>query len=138
MKRFLFALACLLAGTAGAHCQVQVVAACGSVPTPYSNIGAVLPLTMDTTGKLCTNVGTPGQLPGTATNDNAAAGNVGEFVISTVARGSAVPLSTGTAANMTSVSLTAGDWDCTALMLFANTAATLTNLQAGINTTSAT
>lgn len=53
-----------------------------------------------------------GQLPGTQTNDNANAGNVGELISSSVVVGSAVSLTTTTPANITSVSLTAGDWDC--------------------------
>jgi hypothetical protein len=53
----------------------------------------------------------PGQIPGTSTNDNASAGNVGEFISSTVLVGSAVSVSSVTAFNVTSISLTAGDWD---------------------------
>jgi hypothetical protein len=30
-----------------------VVAVCGVAPPPYTNIGAVLPITMDVNGKLC-------------------------------------------------------------------------------------
>lgn len=51
------------------------------------------------------------QMPGTATNDNASAGNLGEYISSTVLFGSAVSLTSNTPANVTSVSLTAGDWD---------------------------
>jgi hypothetical protein len=50
-------------------------------------------------------------LQGTASNDNATAGDVGQLISSVIAAASAVSLSTGTAANMTSISLTAGDWD---------------------------
>ncbi len=46
---------------------------------------------------------------GTATNDNAAAGQVGEFV--TAARTTNLALATGVGANLTTISLTAGDWD---------------------------
>ena len=48
---------------------------------------------------------------GTGTNDAAAAGYVGEIITSNIASGSAVSLSTGTPKNLTSISLTAGDWD---------------------------
>jgi hypothetical protein len=48
---------------------------------------------------------------GTNTNDNAGAGQIGEFVSSTVLIGSAISLTNGTAASLTSISLTAGDWD---------------------------
>lgn len=53
-----------------------------------------------------------GPVTGTATNDNAASGKVGEFVSSTVLAGSTVPFVTSnTPINVTSISLTAGDWD---------------------------
>jgi len=48
---------------------------------------------------------------GTTTNDNAATGYIGEVVTSTVASGAGVSLVTGTAKTITSISLTAGDWD---------------------------
>ena len=66
-----------------------------------------------------------GQLPGTATNDNASAGNVGEYVSSTVSSGSAVSLSNATAANVTSISLTAGDWDVDGVVVFAAAGSTI-------------
>ena len=47
----------------------------------------------------------------TTTNDSAAAGKLGEIVTSNIAIGSAVALTTTVAANVTSISLTAGDWD---------------------------
>lgn len=50
-------------------------------------------------------------IQGTPTNDNALAGDIGEYISSTVASGSAVSLTTATPANVTSISLTAGDWD---------------------------
>jgi hypothetical protein len=48
---------------------------------------------------------------GTATNDSAATGYIGEYVSSTIAQASAVSLTTATTASVTSISLTAGDWD---------------------------
>lgn len=54
---------------------------------------------------------TPGQIIGTDTNDNAAAGNVGEYTEDVVLVGSAVSLTNNTAAQVASISLTAGDWD---------------------------
>lgn len=63
-----------------------------------------------TTSGTCT---TTGQLPGIAGNTAATAGNVGEYISSTVLAGSAVALTNNVAANVTSVSLTAGDWQCT-------------------------
>lgn len=52
-----------------------------------------------------------GQFPGTTTNDNATAGNIGEYVFSDIVQASAVALTTGVTANVASISLTAGDWD---------------------------
>lgn len=54
-------------------------------------------------------------LKGTVAGANAAAGDVGEYVESIVLSGSAITLTTATAANITSISLTAGDWDVTAV-----------------------
>jgi hypothetical protein len=48
---------------------------------------------------------------GTATNDDAAAGYLGEQVESEIASGSAVSLVNGTAKDVATISLTAGDWD---------------------------
>jgi len=77
-----------------------------------------------------------GQLPGTATNDNAATGNIGEYVSATA---SSVALTTATARNVVSISLTAGDWDVSASGMITGTGTTtFQTLQAGISTTSAT
>ena len=48
---------------------------------------------------------------GTTTNDSAAAGEIGEILESTLAVGSATSLTTATTKTITSISLTAGDWD---------------------------
>lgn len=74
----------------------------------------------------------------TATNDSAAAGFVGEYSSSLIASGSAVGLTTATAANVTSISLTAGDWDVEGNVNFTETVATATARSASIGTTSAT
>lgn len=58
---------------------------------------------------------------GTTTNDNAAAGKVGEFVSSVISSGSPVSLSDSTPANITSISLTAGDWDVNGNVYFVPT-----------------
>ena len=50
-------------------------------------------------------------LVGTVTNDNAAAGEVGELLTASLASGSATSLVTATAKTIISLSLTAGDWD---------------------------
>lgn len=53
------------------------------------------------------------QVKGTSTNDNAAAGYVREYVSASVVQASAVTLVTATPKTVTSISLTAGDWDVT-------------------------
>jgi hypothetical protein len=76
--------------------------------------------------------------PGTATNDSAAAGFAGEFTSSLVAAAAGVALTNNTAANVTSLALSAGDWDVEGNINFAGTTATVTGGSGGINTTSAT
>jgi len=61
---------------------------------------------------------TPGQFPGTATNDSAAAGKVGEYIEASIASGSAVALTSGAAKTITSITLTAGDWDVSGHVAF--------------------
>ena len=53
---------------------------------------------------------------GVTTNSNAATGYIGQYTSSSIVVGSAVSLTTDTPANVTSVSLTAGDWDCRAVI----------------------
>ena len=50
-------------------------------------------------------------ITGTATNDSANAGAVGEFLTTTVATASAVSLTTATPADVMTLSVTPGDWD---------------------------
>jgi hypothetical protein len=79
------------------------------------------------------------EIEGTATNDSATAGYVGEVITANVAVGSAVSLTTNTVANVTSISLTAGDWDVSGQVAFSFGASTsYTSLIGAINTTSAT
>ena len=53
---------------------------------------------------------------GTVTNDNAPAGAYGEYVTSQVVSGSAVNLATTSSTTITSIVLTAGDWDVTGVV----------------------
>lgn len=50
-------------------------------------------------------------LVGSATNDSAAAGDVGEFIESLITTGAAINITSGVTFNLTSISLTPGDWD---------------------------
>lgn len=81
-----------------------------------------------------------GQYPGTATNDNATAGNEGEYFTSSVVAGSAVALTTATAANITSINtLPAGDWDVWIDATVTGATTTVCNgFEFSISTTSAT
>jgi hypothetical protein len=63
-------------------------------------------------------------LTGTTTNDNASAGNVGEEKRSDIPAGSAVSLVANTTKTVTSISLTAGDWDVTGMVNFTTGATT--------------
>jgi len=75
---------------------------------------------------------------GTTTNDDATAGRLGEYSISTVASNT-VSLTTATPANITSISLTAGDWDVSGKVIYTTAATTnVVSLLMGISTTSAT
>ncbi len=78
-----------------------------------------------------------GQVQGTATNDSAASGKVGELISSTVTSGAPVTLTTTVVANLTSMSLTAGDWDVWVDAVF-TPGGTLSLATASISTTSAT
>lgn len=74
---------------------------------------------------------------GTTTNDNAISGSIGEFP--TPSNLSSVSLTTGVAANVSSISLSAGDWDVSCNTAYAPAGTTTINGYAtGISTTSAT
>lgn len=75
---------------------------------------------------------------GTPINDSAAIGMVGEIISSAIVVGSATSLTTATAKNVTSISLTAGDWDVEGNVNFTETTATASARSAGITSTSAT
>ncbi len=79
-----------------------------------------------------------GTTKGVITNASAAAGYVGELIISTVASGSSVSLGTGVASDVTSVSLTAGCWDIDGVIYFQPSASTVISWIGGAaSTTSA-
>lgn len=72
---------------------------------------------------------TAGQLLGTATNNSANAGNVGEVISSTIPATSAVSLVSANPKTIATISLTAGDWDARGVIYF-NPAGTTTITQA--------
>lgn len=75
---------------------------------------------------------------GTTTNDNAAAGIVGEFISATVLSGAAVAIATATPTNITSISLTPGDWDVSGFVSAGYTGSAMTRLLGWTSATSAT
>lgn len=79
-----------------------------------------------------------GGIPGVTDASSAAAGIVGEYMSSAVAFGSAVSLTSTVGNNVTSLSLTAGDWDVEGNVNFSLSGATVTDHSAGINTTTGT
>jgi hypothetical protein len=78
-------------------------------------------------------------LEGTTSNNNAPAGDIGEFIQSSVNAGSGTNLSNNAPADVTSISLTAGDWDVYGNVNFAAGVSTVvTEVIGWINTSSAT
>jgi hypothetical protein len=78
-------------------------------------------------------------LRGTTTNDSAATGAIGQVIESTVLVGAAVSLSNGASKTVTSISLTAGDWDVWGVVGFSpNGATTVSGIQGAVNTTTDT
>jgi hypothetical protein len=76
---------------------------------------------------------------GTTTNDNAQVGCIGEYISSFVAQASPVSIITATQTNVTSISLTAGDWDVFGQVGFSGASTTTVNsLSGAFSTTSAT
>lgn len=73
---------------------------------------------------------------GVTNGSTATPGYVGELISSYVPDGSAITLTSTVAANVTSVTLTPGDWDCTAGVRGTQTGASV--VSASLNTASAT
>ena len=110
----------IAAATATSINKVAVTAPATSATLTIAN-GTTLTTTSST------SVG-QGQYQGTATNDNATAGNIGEYVQSETSSGSAVSVTSNTATNITSISLTAGDWDVWGSVVFVPAGTTVPSL----------
>ena len=106
------------------------------VPTPVINPGLEGQLAFFPEDGAAISGGQLGDIAGTTTNDNAPAGNVGEFKSSTVPFASAISLSSTTSANVTTLSLTAGDYDVWG-NVFINFGGSATSSIGWISTTSA-
>lgn len=101
------------------------------------NVGTIIGSGTFASWTISQAVAVSGGVVGTTTNDSAAAGMVGEFSSSTVLTGSAVSLTSGVTANVTSLSLTAGDWDVSGVVAFKPAASTSFLIStSGIATTS--
>jgi hypothetical protein len=100
----------------------------GDIGTPSAGVATnitALNATQLTTGTIPA-ARTNGHQNGTATNDNAAAGEVGQVIEATVTVGAPVSMVNGTPKNITSISLTAGDWDVSGSIGFIPAATTNT------------
>jgi len=78
------------------------------------------------------------QIQGSTAAINASAGFVGELISSVIPFASAVSLATGTPVNVTSISLTAGDWDIYGNINIADSVQTLSAHEVWASLTSAT
>lgn len=96
-------------------------------------------LIADTTGALSRSGGGGIAVQGTNASGNATAGDVGEVIQAILGSGSAIVLTSNSVSNVTSISLTAGDWDIQGQVAF-SFAGTTTYSQAlsWLSTTSAT
>lgn len=80
-----------------------------------------------------------GGIAGYTDGSSASSGKIGEVLTNGLSLVNATSLSTGTALNVTNISLTAGDWDVTGVVGFnAGGTTTITAEAAGLTTTSAT
>lgn len=120
------------ANNVGISCNGALVADIGTSGLSITGTGT---FSSGLTSSSLTFTSTTG-IVGTTTNNSAAAGSVGEYVSSTVLFGSAVSLSSDTPADVTSISLTAGDWDVWGSVAY-SAGGILTSVYAWINTASA-
>lgn len=128
------------AGTISALTGTQVAAvlsgAINGTSLGITTAAAAKVTTLVATGTITPS--TTSGLVGTTLGDNAQAGSVGEYVSANLVAGSAIPLTTGTAFNITSISLTAGDWDVWGSLCFTPSGAGVVVWLGSISTTSAT
>jgi hypothetical protein len=130
---------------AGASSSVTINATPISQNLVLENVVSGVPFTLtgsngtNTRIKGCSGSGLVNHEAGTLTNDSAPAGAIGEYVESVVASGAAVALVNATAKTVTSISLTAGDWDIDCVGYFLPAATTsMTNYVLSISGTTNT
>lgn len=126
-------------GTGGDNLQIDAVRGALILRTNGSTTALTLDTSQNATfaGNILRFATTKG-VQGSNTNDDVAAGYIGEYASTLKAIGSPVSLSNNTAADIISVTLTAGDWDVTSLASVTETTSTVTLRSAGITSTSAT
>jgi hypothetical protein len=133
-----------IAGLATGNSSVLVTSA-GGVPSlstalpsglTATNMSLTTPTLGAATATSLTFSPTTGGIVGTTTNNNVAAGSVGEFQDSGIVT-STFAVST-TVYNTTSLSLTAGDWDVYGSLYMSPVSFNVNNVSGGISTTSAT
>jgi hypothetical protein len=114
----------------------------GFNPAAPGAIGATTPSTGAFTTLSASGAITPSQtagIVGTTTNNNADAGAVGEYVEGQRSSASTLGITPSlTVVDVTSISLTAGDWDVRGIVWFNTGGIAITFLAAAISTTSAT
>lgn len=126
-------------GTFGSATQCVTVTTNGKGLITAVSAATCTPAAANVTGLGPAATAAAGQIPGTATNDNASAGNIGQIIESTVVSGSAVPLTSPNPSDVTSINLTAGDWEVCASLFFSLGGGTVFTRDFGwINTVSAT
>lgn len=103
------------AGSETADFIINTERSAGAVPSESFRLSAAGNMT----------VGTTNSIVGTATNNNATAGNIGEEVNSTISTYTNYT-TTATYQNITSITLTAGDWDLSAFFTYSSNGATIT------------
>jgi hypothetical protein len=141
------------AGSAATGVQVTAAAAGGGVAVAAISSGTNENLTIDAKGSGAITLGgtstgnivasrafVPNQtagIVGTTTNNDASAGSIGEFISSNISLASATSLTDSTAKNVTSISLTAGDWDVWGNIGYLVSGATPSNLVQQLTSSSA-
>lgn len=105
---------------------------------PAVSFTGLVPMVYDTTNNVLAFYNSGWKSPtalGVTDGSNAAAGVVGEYVESLVAAATAWPTTTGLYADGTSISLTAGDWQLTAMLNTVRGGSNVTIQNLGISTT---
>jgi hypothetical protein len=120
-------------GTMGTGCSIDLIIFTQAGETAWTgSVGANFVKITAQGGGTNTSIN---NAPGVTNASNANAGAIGEAVI---VQGTGVGQSNGSPANVTSMTLTPGDWDVTGMIDVAPTGATITNVAGSISLTSST